>query len=116
MKRLLIALLLIASTSAFAQHQGRYHGNRHNYSYRHYNGDAYAGFFGGVVVGAIIGPAFRQPPVVVYAPQPVYVPPIRHAIPMQGDTCPIVDGYQMIPMYKYNRHGYPDKVGCAFPQ
>lgn len=110
MKRLIAIALLAVSTSACAQH------GHHHYGYYGYNGDAYRGFAGGVIVGAIIGPIFRPaPPTVIYQPAPVYSAPAPVA-PLYGNQCPIVNGYQTVPILKTNRYGYPERVGCGYSQ
>lgn len=111
MKRLVAIALIAISTSACAQH------GHHRHGYIGYNGDAYRGFAGGMIVGAVIGPIFRPapPPVIIYQPAPVYAPP-PPVTQMYGNQCPIVDGYQTVPILKTNRYGYPERVGCGYPQ
>jgi hypothetical protein len=73
MKKFLVVLLLLVSTSAFAQyrHYGHhgYHGHRHG-------GNWVAPLIGGVIVGAVLSDAARanqpapQPPIIIHQPTP----------------------------------------------
>lgn len=105
MKRLIIALLIAASTSAIAQpyhNRGGYH-HQPQQHHRHYN-------YAPAVIGALIlgGAAMAYS-------RPYYGPP-QHIAPMYGNQCPIVNGYQTVPILTTNQYGYQERVGCGYPQ
>jgi hypothetical protein len=111
MKRLIAIALIIASTSAFAQHGHHRHGHNHN--------GAAIVLLGGIIIGGLLAsPSYAQPQPSYqpyYAPQTVYVERVPGA-PMYGDQCPIVNGYQTYPIYQTNVYGYQERVGCGFPR
>jgi len=77
MKKFLVVLLLLVSSSAFAQyrHYG-HHGHHGHYGHRTSNGNWVAPLIGGVIVGAILTDAARanqpvpQPPIIIQQPIP----------------------------------------------
>ena len=77
MKKFLVVLLLLVSSSAFAQyrHYG-HHGHHGHYGHRPSSGNWVAPLIGGVIVGAILTDAARanqpvpQPPIIIQQPIP----------------------------------------------
>jgi len=58
---------------------------------------------------------YQNAPPVVYAPPPVvYYQSPRPVTPLYGNTCPIVDGVQTVPILQTNRYGYHERVGCGY--
>ena len=74
MKKFLVVLLLLVSSSAFAQY--RHYGHHGHYGHRASNGNWVAPLIGGVIVGAILTDAARanqpvpQPPIIIQQPIP----------------------------------------------
>lgn len=76
MKKFLVVLLLLVSSSAFAQY--RHHGHHGHYGHRPGNGNWVAPLIGGAIIGAVIADAranqqVTQPPIVVQQ-FPIYQP------------------------------------------
>ena len=74
MKKFLVVLLLLVSSSAFAQY--RHYGHHGHYGHRASNGNWVAPLIGGVIVGAILTDAARanqpvpQLPIIIQQPIP----------------------------------------------
>jgi len=72
MKKLILALVLVASAPAFAQHHGHHGYHRHGHQ-----SWSWGPVIGGAIVGAVIYDAYNrpvvvQPPVIVQQPPVVY--------------------------------------------
>jgi len=71
MKKILFALVLVASAPAFAQHHG--HGHHGHGGYR--SGPGWGSVVGGVILGAVVYDIYNRP-VVVQQPVIVQNPPV----------------------------------------
>jgi hypothetical protein len=74
MKKLILALALLASVPAFAQH--RHHG--HHGHHGGYRGPSWGPVVGGMILGAVVYDIYNRPvvvqqqPVIVQNPSPIY--------------------------------------------
>ena len=83
MKKLLVLLILAASSTAFAQH---YHGHRHHGHHGHH-GSRWVPWVGGVIAGAVIYDIYNRPVVVQQPPVVIQQPPVIMQHPQYGQTC-----------------------------
>lgn len=77
MKKFILALALMASSTAFAQHYGGYHGGHGHHG--GYHGPRWGQVVGGAILGAVVYDIYNrpvviqpQPQVIVQQPQVVY--------------------------------------------
>jgi hypothetical protein len=72
MKKVILALALLASVPAFAQHHGHYGHHGHHGGYR---GPGWGSVVGGMILGAVVYDIYNRP-VVVQQPVIVQQPPV----------------------------------------
>ena len=82
MKKVILSLMLLASSTAFAQHghHGGYHGHRHG------GGWGWAPWVGGAIVGAVVYDIYNRPVVVQQPPVIVQQPPVVAQQPLPPNT------------------------------
>ena len=90
MKQLIAALLIVASSVAFAQHRnpygyatGTYPQRHHHYHHHHHHRDHDLRWLAPAIIGGVVAYAITRPPVVVQQP-PVIMQPANDVVYIDG--------------------------------